>query len=59
MPDRLPSINFRTTSKIRKMIEEAAAQSGRSMSAEMVSRLEKTFWEDDLMKKLGPRKSDG
>ena len=40
---KLASVGFRPTPKLRSQLETAAAEDGRSMSQEIVSRLEASF----------------
>ena len=44
---KLPSMAFRPTPDVRRKLEEAAAESGRSMSQEMQSRLEHSLQDQD------------
>ncbi len=47
-PNRQPApTGFRPTPQLRAALDKAANTSGRSLSQEIVSRLERTFWEDD------------
>ena len=41
---------LRTTDALRARIEEAATLNGTSMNAEIVRRLEQSFWLDDLIR---------
>ena len=45
---RLPSVAFRPTHDLRKMLEDAAANSGRSLSQEIDRRLERSFLIDAI-----------
>ena len=40
--------NFRTTKELREKLDEAAWQSGRSLSQEVEFRLERSFWEEEV-----------
>lgn len=41
-------LNMRVTPILREMVEQACAKSGRSISAEVSYRVERTFMEDEL-----------
>jgi len=41
------TINMRTTPDLRKKIERACGKSGRSISAEIEHRVERTFMQDE------------
>ena len=45
-------LNMRTTKATRDRLEKAAAESGRSMAQEVEFRLECSFWEEGLVKKI-------
>lgn len=53
-PDNeLVPFNFRTTERLYGMIAKAAEESGRSINGELVYRLEKSMWKDEMFLKLG------
>lgn len=41
-------VNFRIPTELKEQIEEAAKENNRSITSELVSRLERTFQEDEL-----------
>ena len=49
-------IGFRPTPDLRKRLQTAAEFSGRSISQEIVSRLEHSFWHDDMEKDLAEKR---
>ncbi len=50
---KLPAMGVRPTPELRQKLEEAAARSGRSMSQEVQSRLERTFPLDRFASEVG------
>lgn len=44
--DRRKTFTTRITAKTRALLEQAAAESGRSLSQEIELRLEKSFWRE-------------
>jgi len=51
----LRAIGFRATPELRRKLEEAASQNGRSLSAELESRLETSFAQSDLIERLSAK----
>jgi hypothetical protein len=53
---KLHPLNMRTTREVREWIERSAAASGRSLSAEVEARLERSFVEDKIFggHRIGP-----
>ena len=50
---KLPSLAFRPTPDLRRRLEKSAADSGRSMSQEIQSRLERSFPLDRFAREVG------
>ena len=48
-PKRIP-LNMRSTRELRDKLERAAAASGRSLVGEVEHRLERSFWQDTILR---------
>lgn len=47
-----PQVNFRIPSELKDKLDEAAKENGRTLTAELILRLEMTFEHDDQMQDL-------
>jgi predicted DNA-binding protein len=47
-----PQVNFRIPAELKDKLDEAAKENGRTLTAELILRLEMTFEHDDQMQDL-------
>ncbi|MEQ1105218.1 Arc family DNA-binding protein [Acinetobacter ursingii] len=50
-----PQVNFRIPSELKDKLDNAAKENGRTLTAELITRLEMTFEQDDQLKDLVAR----
>lgn len=50
-----PQVNFRIPAELKDKLDEAAKENGRTLTAELILRLELTFENDDTIQDLAAR----
>ena len=50
-----PQVNFRIPAELKDKLDEAAKENGRTLTAELILRLETTFEDDDVIHDLTTR----
>lgn len=50
-----PQVNFRIPAELKDKLDEAAKENGRTLTAELILRLEMTFENDDTIQDLAAR----